>query len=390
MTSNSPIPTGFSFSAIHAGLKAQPQDLDLALIHSRVPCQAAGVFTQNHFPGEPVKLARERLIGGQLQSLVINSRISNVGTGPAGMAMAKNICCQLSQHLHVEENLTCISSTGIIGRLYPEEKILNHLPQLVAEARESEEQFNKASRAIMTTDTVPKAFYAQVGNAKLSIMAKGAGMIAPNMATMLAFICTDAELPSARLQAILQRVVAKSFNCLSIDFDTSTSDSCFLLANGLAGPVDEAQFESALEDLCIRCTRALAMDGEGVDILLTCQIEEAADFSMAKAVASSIVNSPLVKTMITGADPNWGRLLMAIGKVDDPRLAGCAPSLAINDIPVMKNGRPLDLDLKQLSAGMKAAEVVLTANLHMGSQSLTYWGGNLSKEYVSINADYTT
>ncbi|MBF0197170.1 MAG: bifunctional glutamate N-acetyltransferase/amino-acid acetyltransferase ArgJ [Planctomycetes bacterium] len=384
------LPKGFKYTGIHAGLKGTA-NLDLALIYSDVPCEATGVFTQNHFPGEPVKLAKEILKEGRLQAIIANSKISNVATGEAGQKVAQHICSSLAQELSLEEKLCVISSTGIIGRLYPEGVIEKALPKLCQSLKADSDSFMNAAKAIMTTDTKAKAFSAKVGSATINIMAKGAGMIDPNMATMLAFITTDAKIPHLILGDILKRVVNQSFNNLSIDFDTSTSDSCFLMANGLAGEVDLEAFEKALKDLCWQCSEALVMDGEGVDTLIDCQVGGSTDHSMARAVASSIVNSPLVKTMITGADPNWGRLIMAIGKVDDTRLCGVAPTIHINGICVFKEGAPHEHDLTAISNSMKTQDrVLLEVDLRRGNESIRYLGGNLTKEYVSINADYTT
>ena len=385
------LPKGFSLNGLHAGLKDAPEELDLSLIRSEPKAKAVGVFTQNHFPGEPVKLARERLKGGHCSALLINSRYSNVATGDEGMGDALKICSALAESLGVPDEETLISSTGIIGRRYPKGVIEKSLVSLIDGLGTDGEDLLKAARGIMTTDTIPKAMSCHVGDATISIMVKGSGMIAPDMATMLAFIITDADLDLEVLSPMLKRVVDKSFNNLSIDFDTSTSDSCFLLANGLAGDVELDLFEKALTDLCQEASRALVMDGEGVTHLIECQISGAKDESMARSVAKSIVNSPLVKTMVTGADPNWGRLIMAIGKTQDDRLSGVAPTLRICGEKVLEKGIPCEHDLEIISESMKSEEVVtLEVDLHLGESDLSYLGANLTHDYVSINADYTT
>ena len=364
---------------------------DLALIASDVPARAAGVFTQNHFPGEPVKLARERLKSGTLQALVINSRYSNVATGAEGRRRAEVICKLCAEQLKIDEKNVLISSTGIIGRQYPGQVIENALPKLVAGLEHSSDAIWRATRGIMTTDTIPKALSAKVGDISIAVMVKGSGMICPNMATMLSFILTDADLSGVDLPALLRRVVDRSFNNLSIDFDTSTSDSCFLLANGMAGKIDLETFESALSALCVRAAEAIVRDGEGVTKLIDCRVKGGLDASMVRGVASSIINSPLVKTMITGADPNWGRLIMAIGKVHDARLQGIAPTIHIVGQKVFEAGQPFAHDLKAISRAMKEGNTVLIeVDLHRGPAEVQFLGGNLTNDYVAINADYTT
>jgi glutamate N-acetyltransferase/amino-acid N-acetyltransferase len=385
------IPKGFRFSGLHAGLKDSEEDLDLSLIVSEVPCRAVGVFTQNHFPGEPVKLGKERLKNGQLQALVINSKISNVATGHLGREMALNICDELAKLLKLDPSLCLISSTGIIGRCYPEGVIEAALPKAVQALSGSSENAWLAARGIMTTDTVPKAFSAKVGEASITVLVKGSGMIAPNMATMLAFIVTDADLENANLQLMLERVVNQSFNNISIDFDTSTSDTCLLLSNGQGGKVEASEFEQALTELCRKAAIALVDDGEGVTKIIDCQVQEALDTDMARAVASSIINSPLVKTMITGADPNWGRLIMAIGKTQREELSDVMPSISIAGVNVMAQGEPVHHDLAEISKKMKEQkQIEILVKLHLGNASARFYGGNLTNEYVHINADYTT
>jgi glutamate N-acetyltransferase / amino-acid N-acetyltransferase len=384
-------PKGFRFNGMHCGLKDKAELFDLSMIASDVPALAAGVFTQNHFPGEPVKLARERLKSGRLQALVINSRYSNVATGSEGRRRAEALCRLAAEQLHIDEQLVLISSTGIIGRQYPGTVIENALPQLKAGLENSSEAIWRAARGIMTTDTIPKALSTKVGNVSIAVMAKGSGMICPNMATMLSFILTDADLSGVDLPALLRRVVDRSFNNLSIDFDTSTSDSCFIMANGMAGKIELAQFEDALSKLCVQAAETIVRDGEGVTKLIDCRVSGGQDAAMVRAVASSIINSPLVKTMITGADPNWGRLIMAIGKVQDARLAGIAPSIAIVGHKVFESGAPHAHDLKAISRAMKEGNTVLIeVNLHRGDAEVQFLGGNLTNDYVAINADYTT
>ncbi len=385
------LPKGFEFSGLHCGLKDSNEELDLSLAHSIVPAQTCGVFTQNHFPGEPIKLAKERLKDGLLQTLIVNSRYSNVATGQGGQDQARSICSVASAQLGIDENLSLISSTGIIGRPYPESVIETALPELISQKRGSEEQLWDFAKGIMTTDTIPKAFSTTIDKITLTAVVKGSGMIAPNMATMLAFIFCDADLQSAQMAPILKRVVDRSFNNISIDFDTSTSDSCIWMCNGAAGSIAPDRLETKLDELCQTASKALVLDGEGVTHLIDCRVHGATDSAMARKVADSVVNSPLVKTMITGADPNWGRLIMAIGKTPDPRLKGSAPTITIAGEQVFKHGSPLPHDLETISKKMKSeTEVTLDIDLHLGDEEVTFFGANLTHDYVSINADYTT
>ena len=385
------VPEGFRFSGIHAGLKDNPEELDVSLIVSDVICRTVGVFTQNHFPGEPIKLSKERLKNEQLQALVINSRISNVATGEPGRKMALSICDYLSEILQIDPSLTLISSTGIIGRCYPEGVIEAALPKAVEGLGASSEHVWNAARGMMTTDTVPKAFSAEVEGVTITVLVKGSGMIAPNMATMLAFILTDADFSQCDVKSMLFRVVNHSFNNISIDFDTSTSDTCIMMSNAQAGPIELERFEQSLIELCQKAAIALVEDGEGVTKIIDCEVSEASDVTMARAVAGSIINSPLVKTMITGADPNWGRLIMAIGKVDCSGLAGVQPSIFIAGIEVFSHGEPVEHDLDLISQKMKEIKQInILVKLHLGVETARFFGGNLTNEYVRINADYTT
>lgn len=385
------LPKGFRFTGVHAGLKDGPGALDMAVIFSEKPCAAAGVFTSSHFPGEPVKLARERLALGRLQAMLVNSRISNVGTGIKGYEQARRICAALAGELGISEKLVLISSTGIIGRLYPEGRIEAAIPAAVRKLGSGPKDLKLAARAIMTTDTVPKCFTAKAGKASIALIAKGSGMIAPNMATMLAFIMTDARLRPAAIRPMLKRVADATFNRISVDSDMSTSDSCFLMANGEAG-APPGSFEKVLLGLCQKAALALVKDGEGVEKIIECRVSGASGPAMARAVARSVIDSPLVKTMVTGADPNWGRLLMAIGKVQsEPGLAGCKPDIKICGERVFRAGAPCKHDGARISRSMKKnAAVEIRIDLRLGKAEATEWGGNLTNSYVSINAHYTT
>ena len=304
---------GFSWLGINLGLK--DQTLDFGVIASECKCTAAGVFTRNNFPGAPVTVGLENIQNGQLQAIVVNSKIANVATGIDGIEDAKNMCRWTGEALGIDPELVLPSSTGIIGRRLPVEKIHEGCKIIPEKLGSSPEYIDNFTRAIMTTDTHPKWCSASIENSTLLGVAKGAGMIEPNMATMLSFFVTDAKISSEQLQTILRRVVNQSFNRISIDSDTSTSDTVVILANGLAGPVDTEIFEKNLRNSSIQLAKEIARDGEGSTKLIELTVSGAKSQEMALQISKSIINSPLVKTAIHGADPNWGRFVIAVGKV---------------------------------------------------------------------------
>src|SRR5688500_8227164 len=307
-------PRGFRCASRNVGLK--PTARDLALFASDVDAAAAAVFTRNHFPGAPVILGRETIRGGVLRGIVVNSKVSNVATGAAGVESARRMAAAAAAELGTSPDRVLVSSTGVIGVPLPVEKIERGIVGMAADLQDDP---RVGAEGIMTTDTYAKALSASVpgSDATIAWVAKGSGMIEPNMATMLSYVFTDAALDAAALDRLLREAVSVSFNMLSVDGDTSTSDTCAILANGLAGAVDERAFLETLVAGSIRMTELLARDGEGAEHLLRVWVRGAADDRDARRVAKSIVNSPLVKTMVHGADPNVGRLLMAVGKCFD-------------------------------------------------------------------------
>jgi glutamate N-acetyltransferase/amino-acid N-acetyltransferase len=258
-------------------------------------------------------------------------------------------------------------------------------PQLQPEA------LGMVAQAIMTTDTRPKLMAQRVGSSVIAGIAKGAGMIEPNMATMLAFLLTDARIPPGTLKAMLRQAVERSFNMVSVDTDTSTSDTVILMANGQAGDVDFDAFQAALDDICIYLAKEIARDGEGATKLIEVAVTSARDNRQAKRIAKAVVNSPLVKSAVHGADPNWGRLSMAIGKChEETDIRPDNVRMAFGDIDVFAKGEPLDAGLQQLEAYLRGEEVRITINLGIADGEATVWGCDLTEEYVRINALYTT
>jgi glutamate N-acetyltransferase/amino-acid N-acetyltransferase len=376
-------PRGFRCTSLNCGLK--PEAADLALFVSDVDAAAAAVFTRNHFPGAPVLLGRETIRAGRLRAVVVNSRVSNVATGEAGIANARRMAAAAAAEIGTPPDRILVSSTGVIGVPLPIEKIERGIRG--AAARLVSDPLVGAL-GIMTTDTRPKALSIGLDDATLTWVAKGSGMIEPDMATMLVYIFTDAALDSATLGHMLRTAVHDSFNMLSVDSDTSTSDTCAILANGLAGDVDTVAFRAALADGCRRVTEMLARDGEGATKLLRVTVREAADEREARRVAKAIVNSPLVKTMAHGADPNVGRILMAIGKCVDCRIEPAATSALINGAIVVNRGRRTDFDEDALRASLSGDTVDIDVRLGLGNGRATAWGCDLSAGYIEENAAY--
>jgi glutamate N-acetyltransferase/amino-acid N-acetyltransferase len=380
-------PQGFRSCAKNVGVR--DDTLDFTVIASDVPAAAAAMFTQSRFCGAAIIVGREHIADGQLQAFVINSKNANVATGEQGLANIQAIVHQVADELNIAPHDVLPSSTGVIGWQLPIERILSGIRGLRDEMQPN--QLQLSARAIMTTDTHPKIRACKIGNAILVGMAKGVGMIEPNMATMLSYFVTDAQIAPAQLKQCLQEAIDLSFNMVSVDTDTSTSDTVAIMANGLAGPVDLNEFRSALKLMAIELAQDLARDGEGATKLLEVRVEHATSFAQAKRVAKSIVNSPLVKTAIFGTDPNWGRVAMAIGKCDEQKdIVPEKVSIAFGDLLVYQ-GRAMDQEnLPQLRAYLQQPEVVIRVSLGLGSVGATVWGCDLSYGYVKINGEYTT
>lgn len=381
-------PRGFRCAATHCGLKKSGDDL--ALFASDVPGAAAAVFTRNHFPGAPVIVGRERIREGRLQAVVVNSKVSNVGTGEEGIAAARAMGRAAAEELGIDESLVIMSSTGVIGVPLPIDRIQAGLRGLSAQLGDDP---LVGARGIMTTDSHPKALSCEIRGrddtpVTITLVAKGAGMVAPNMATMLAYLFTDAEVEARSLDTILRRVVDRTFNMLSVDTDTSTSDSCVMIANGRAGPVEASAFEDALLALCTRMTEVLARDGEGATRLLRVTVSGAASLADARTVARSLMESPLIKTMVHGGDPNVGRILMAVGKCVGVRVEPERVSARIGETAVVEGGRRARFDDARVREVLQGDPVDLRVDLGVGTEAARGWGCDLSHGYVDENAAY--
>ena len=380
-------PQGFRSCAKNIGIR--DQTLDFTVIASDVPASAAAMFTQSRFCGPTIIVDRAHVANGRLQAFVINSKNANVATGEQGMANVHETAQLIAAELDILPEDVLVSSTGVIGRQLPMEKIRAGIQGISREMQR--DQLEQAALAIMTTDTRPKMRSCKIGNATLVGMAKGVGMIEPNMATMLSYFVTDAKIAPDVLKQCLKEAVEHSYNMVSVDTDTSTSDTVAIMANGMAGEVDLDEFHQALQTMTIELAKEIARDGEGATKLIEVTVSEAATFAQAKRVAKSIVNSPLVKTAIFGADPNWGRIAMAIGKCEEQTdIVPEKISISFGDLLVYQ-GHPLgDDNLDKLEAYLHNPDVLVSVSLGLGAAQATVWGCDLSYEYVRINGEYTT
>ncbi|KUJ68074.1 ornithine acetyltransferase [Streptomyces albus subsp. albus] len=382
-------PTGFRAYTGHGGLRDHGDDISIVV--SDRPSVSAAMFTRSLFAGPAVVLSRAHAAGGRLRAVTTLAQNANVATGRQGRQNAAEVVDRVAGLLGIAADDVLIGSTGVIGRPLPMDTIRAHFDAATGRGAAA---FGagplEVARAMMTTDTRPKTATRAVGAARIVGVAKGVGMLEPNMATMLAYVFTDAEVPAAELDAALRTAVETTFNCLSVDTDTSTSDTVAVIANGAAGPVDRSEFAAALAELCLDLTLQLAGDGEGATKLLRVRVTQAADPAQAKRIAKSVVNSPLVKSAVHGADPNWGRVLMAIGKnTDDTDITPDRVTVAFGDIEVYPE-EPAPHTLDRLTAVMRQREVDITITLGLGTAEATVYGCDLSADYVRINADYTT
>jgi glutamate N-acetyltransferase/amino-acid N-acetyltransferase len=377
------VPLGFVSCAGHVA----GAGLGLSVLASDRACVADGVFTRSLFAGPSVALCRRHLARGVARAIVTISKNANVATGAQGEADAAELAALCAHLLGSKPEEVLVASTGVIGRPYPMEAIRAHFERLEVPGRAD---LPSVARAIMTTDRVPKLASARCGRATVAGVAKGSGMIEPNMATLLAYVVMDAAVEHAALAGMLRRAVAETFNSLSIDTDTSTSDSLIVLANGLAGTVEEAELEAALYAVCRSLTLQLAADGEGATRVIQVAVSAARDRSQAKRVAKSVVNSPLLKCAVHGADPNWGRVVMAIGKCwQDTDISPGSVRISFGGREVYPS-LPDDEALAELARAMRQPLVEIDVALGTGEAEATVWGCDLSSEYVRINAEYTT
>ena len=382
------LPTGFGAYVANVGIKDASNDFTLVVAEKI--CAAAGVFTQSRFAGPSVVLSRENLSDHEARAVVVISKNANVATGAEGLSNAREVVFGVAKNVGCDAKQVLIASTGVIGRQYPMSNVragLAAIPKTFVNTSAED-----IARGIMTTDTVHKVAESVVAGSSARVVgvAKGVGMIEPNMATLITMIFTDALITKPDLDEIFRRVIDKTFNCVSVDTDTSTSDTAIILASGSAGSVDAVSFESALYEVALSLTKQVARDGEGAEKLIEVCVDRARDARQARVVAKSIVNSPLVKTAVHGADPNWGRVAMAIGK--------CSDEKDIDETQVViRFGKqevyPTFVDtsgLDALSKYMHSDTVRIHVTLNTGDAECTVWGCDLTDGYIRINADYTT
>ena len=382
------LPQGFRAHVTNIGIKDLTDDFTLVVADT--VCSAAGMFTQSRFAGPSVVVSREHIASNTAKAVVVISKNANVATGEIGMSNAREVVAGVSSALGCDPLDVLIASTGVIGRQYPMDKVRAGLASLPAQPQGT--SADDVARGIMTTDTVRKVAECVVAGSTARVVgvAKGVGMIEPNMATLITMMFTDAQVAPVELNNIFQRVITKTFNCVSVDTDTSTSDTAIVLASGVAGNVDLSAFESALYEVALSLTKQVARDGEGAEKLIEVHVDNARDYEQAKTIAKAIVNSPLVKTAVHGADPNWGRVAMAIGKcsqytdVDQEQVVIRFGTQEVYPTQVDEQG------LSELSAYMKGADIRIHVSLNTGSTEATVWGCDLTDGYVRINADYTT
>ncbi|MDR1605582.1 MAG: bifunctional glutamate N-acetyltransferase/amino-acid acetyltransferase ArgJ [Streptococcaceae bacterium] len=384
-------PKGFIADATHAELKFQK--LDLGVILSQVPAAVAGVFTTNKVAAAPVKLDQALVAGGVAQAVIVNSAIANAVTGDEGIRNAKTTQRLVAEKFDLNPNHVAVCSTGVIGKQLPMDKIALGISKLSAENSHPA----GFAQAILTTDLVEKevAYQVELGGETVTIagVCKGSGMIHPNMATMLGFITTDAKIAQPLLQETLSEIIETTFNQITVDGDTSTNDTVLVLANGLAenqellaGTADYQIFKTALTLVCQTLAKKIAADGEGATKLIEVTVAGAPDAVAARMIAKHIVGSSLVKTAIFGADPNWGRVISAIGQVSPFEVPDI--ELTIQGELVLLHATPVAFDQADLSEKLKEKVVVIEADLNQGEQSGTAWGCDLTYKYVEINALY--
>jgi glutamate N-acetyltransferase / amino-acid N-acetyltransferase len=387
---------GFTAAGIHCGIKKQKKDL--ALVVSETPAVAAGVFTTSRTAAPPVHLSRRHLESSEhIYAVIINSGNANACTGDRGMTDALSMVSVTAKHLGLSTEQVLVASTGVIGEFLPMDRVVPGIEQTVRHL--SKNCHLSSAEAIMTTDTFIKeaAVRINIGGTTVTIggMAKGSGMIAPNMATMLGFVTTDVRISRSLLQEALRTAADRSFNCISVDGDTSTNDMVAILANGKAGnpeiqnisSVEYREFYEALEYVLVKLARMIVIDGEGATKLVEIRVQNAASEVTARIAARTIANSNLVKTAIHGADANWGRILVALG-YSGIDFNPSDTEVFFGDVPILRKNYTIQFSEEAARKELEKKEVHLTVDLNQGNASARFWTCDLSKEYITINAHY--
>ena len=402
------LPRGFQAAGIACGIKRDAAKRDLALFVSERPCTAAGVFTTNIVCGAPVQVSRSRVPRETARAVVVNSGNANACTGERGLDDARWMTAEVARRLACSEDDVLVCSTGVIGHFLPREKLASGIPQVVDRLAATPDAFASAARAMMTTDTRPKLAMrqAEVAGQRVTVSgaAKGAAMIGPNMATMLAVILTDAALSPSEADAVLRHAVDDSFNAISVEGHTSTSDSVLLLASGAAGssaashsPVrtgSEAALvpegvQQLVSDVCADLAQQIVRDAEGAQHFVTIDVRGLRTRQEARRIAQVVADSALVKTAIAGNDPNWGRIVSAVGYAGvDLREADI--TLRLNGTLLFERGTPVSHEATAVSRSMAGGEVRIELDFPLGDAAIRFWTSDLTSEYVRLNSEYTT
>lgn len=399
-----PLPRGFRFAGVSCGIKSRANAKDVTLIISDQPCVAAGVYTTNQIVAAPVVISRSRTPSDRVRGIVVNSGNANACTGTRGhsdaVEMTRLAAQAVSHQTPLSDDQFVVMSTGVIGRFLPMEKVRDGIQRASSSLGSTEAHFLDACDGIMTTDAGRKiahrTTYCGTGEHTLVGMCKGAGMIGPKMATMLAIVVTDVPLEPLAAQRILQAAANRSFNCISVEGHMSTNDSLVLLAKTPSeeepalNEMDQAIFAADLTELCIELAKKIPDDGEGATHLIEIRIQGANNDADADAIARSIALSNLVKTAITGGDPNWGRIVSAAGYAGVP-ISPLRTALKINEIPIFDKGEPLPFDAKVVSQSIKSQKQTLVElQVGLGPGTAVHWTTDLNTEYVRFNSEYTT
>jgi glutamate N-acetyltransferase/amino-acid N-acetyltransferase len=386
-------PRGFLAGAVEAGIKYAGR-LDLGVLFSEKPCAAAAVFTSNKVKAAPIIVSMKHIAGGRARAVIVNSGCANACTAEQGLKDAGEMAALTAAKLGIPANQVLVASTGVIGGFMPMDRVKKGIDKMEL----SHDGGHRLARAIMTTDTMPKEIALKVADSTgeyiVAGTAKGAGMIHPDMATLLSFLATDARVEADFLRKSLKKAVDDSFNMITVDGDTSTNDMVSIMANGAAGNAEinnsnGRTFQEALNRACRFLACSIARDGEGATKIIEVQVEGAKSISEARKIARTIAGSPLVKSAMHGNDPNWGRIAAAVGR------SGAAMTeekldISLQGKAVLSRGRPAAFDKKALSRQLKTDRVQIKVNLNTGRGQATAWGCDLSEEYVTINSDYTS
>jgi glutamate N-acetyltransferase/amino-acid N-acetyltransferase len=390
-------PRGFTAGAIHVAVRTDWDKLDVGLLHSEVPCVAAATYTQNRIPGASLVVSKKHIAGGRIQAVVANSGCANAATGKRGLDDAIQLCQLTGAKFSIDPHTVVVASTGVIGTYLPMDRITPGIEKIMV----TPDGGLDFAKAIMTTDTRPKHIAVRAGDWSIGGVVKGVGMIHPNMATMLCFITTDATVAQPFLQSTLREAVDSSFNMIDVDSDTSPDDIALVLANCLGGgrEIDEnhpdAQtFAAALTHVCTHLAKEMVADAEGASKVIEARVEGAASVADARLAAREIIRSVGVKTAIYGHDPNWGRILSAIGNsgalVDEFKVKLAFLGVDGSSVRVFEDGRPVAFDALKAKECITPHDVKIRVHMGLGDASATAWGSDLTEEFVRLNSVYTT